>query len=609
MGSTTKKRIEQNRDYWRKRAEYNFEHQEELQESYYERLDKLYEGIQEDLETDYSKIVAKYASNNGFTLEEGRKQLSKKELTEYKSDVYKYLEEVKNSDGSPEYTKYLINQSLKHRATVIDVLKTNWRNTINNLSNPEQEQELLSQIYMDTLLKSRFDLEKGMNSQLNFTRVNENLVKEVLNDTFAGGNFSERYWQDKDKLAKALDSILIRGLASGKSYDKMARDIAKATDSSKKRSQTLVRTEGTRITSQSNLKNMVDSGVRKFEFIATLDNKTSNICSSMDGMIFNIEDAEIGVNVPPLHPNCRSTIAPYIEDFDDLEYDERAERDLITGKTEIIRSADKLTYSDWAGIRIGKNAQEKIEKNKETLKDLLNYVNATAGKEPEKVSVPKSSIYECEAIMRDETPEEIANNPMYKVSTTDENGSEQMAEIIKQLNYNKLPRKVSREEYEETLKNNEVGEMFRGVKDLPDKTVEEMKHDFYKGEFFAGKGIYGNGTYTFYGEKNKRFALEYTNKNNEKDIINCTLSKNAKIIEFTTLEEMIRADKSTQFTRANELYKAKGMEYGSAFLNKTNSILSEPGAYASLLGYDAIRVENKNILVILNRGEVVYCDE
>lgn len=31
----------------------------------------------------------------------------------------------------------------------------------------------------------------------------------------------------------------------------------------------------------------------------------------MNGKVFNIDEAIQGVNVPPLHPNCRSTVAAY----------------------------------------------------------------------------------------------------------------------------------------------------------------------------------------------------------------------------------------------------------------------------------------------------------
>lgn len=44
-------------------------------------------------------------------------------------------------------------------------------------------------------------------------------------------------------------------------------------------------------------------------FIATLDKRTSSTCRQHDNNIYSVADAEVGTNVPPLHPRCRSTIA------------------------------------------------------------------------------------------------------------------------------------------------------------------------------------------------------------------------------------------------------------------------------------------------------------
>ena len=51
--------------------------------------------------------------------------------------------------------------------------------------------------------------------------------------------------------------------------------------------------------------------IDKYEFVATLDTHTSAICQKMDGKIFETLKAVAGVNLPAMHPNCRSTTIPY----------------------------------------------------------------------------------------------------------------------------------------------------------------------------------------------------------------------------------------------------------------------------------------------------------
>ena len=57
-----------------------------------------------------------------------------------------------------------------------------------------------------------------------------------------------------------------------------------------------------------------------------------------------MKDAEVGVNYPPMHPNCRSVDSAYIEGKDYSKLKRRA-RNPITGKTELV-PAD-MTYGEW----------------------------------------------------------------------------------------------------------------------------------------------------------------------------------------------------------------------------------------------------------------------
>lgn len=66
----------------------------------------------------------------------------------------------------------------------------------------------------------------------------------------------------------------------------------------------LVRTEVNYFSNQGTLEGLKAAGFTKYRFIATLDLRTSEMCRKLDLKVFNIDDAEIGVNLPPLHPFC-----------------------------------------------------------------------------------------------------------------------------------------------------------------------------------------------------------------------------------------------------------------------------------------------------------------
>ena len=49
-------------------------------------------------------------------------------------------------------------------------------------------------------------------------------------------------------------------------------------------------------------------GVEKYKILSAHDGRTCDKCADLDGKIFPIDKAEIGVNFPPFHPRCRDTI-------------------------------------------------------------------------------------------------------------------------------------------------------------------------------------------------------------------------------------------------------------------------------------------------------------
>lgn len=61
----------------------------------------------------------------------------------------------------------------------------------------------------------------------------------------------------------------------------------------------------------SSIKKCFDAfGVERYELIAVLDSRTSDICRGMNGKVFSTREYEIGVTAPPFHQHCRTTVSP-----------------------------------------------------------------------------------------------------------------------------------------------------------------------------------------------------------------------------------------------------------------------------------------------------------
>ena len=328
-----KKAIENNSNYWEKRALENKLSAIENEEDYLRRISSIYDHANKQIDEKLAKVYARYAKENNLTLEEAYKQLPKKMETEYKKDVMDYVNKAKD----PSYKQYLLNQSIMHKHSVLDQLRTEMRNVIYDIDMEETGGKFLEKIFTDSNYRAQYS-----NNEEAFAKVDKEKIQNLLKENWSGGgNFSELIWKGREKLVKALDDIVMKGLATGDNYDKMSDKLAKRMDTSKSNAKRLIMTESARMENEGLLSYYQRIGAKQLIFVATLDMRTSEICRAMDGQIIPIEEAKIGLNVPPLHPYCRSVISPH---YEGNEPGDRVYRDVETGKT---KSGRYRTYKEY----------------------------------------------------------------------------------------------------------------------------------------------------------------------------------------------------------------------------------------------------------------------
>ena len=357
-----KKAIESNSNYWEKRALENKLSAIENEEDYLRRISSIYDHANKQIDEKLAKVYARYAKENNLTLEEAYKQLPKKMETEYKNDVMDYVNKAKD----PSYKQYLLNQSIMHKHSVLDQLRTEMRSVIYDIDVEETGGKFLEKIFTDSNYRAQYS-----NNEEAFAKVDKEKIQNLLKENWSGGgNFSELIWKDREKLVKALDDIVMKGLATGDNYDKMSDKLAKRMDTSKSNAKRLIMTESARMENEGLLSYYQRIGVKQLIFVATLDMKTSEICRAMDGTIIDIENAKIGLNVPPLHPYCRSVISPH---YEGNEPGDRVYRDVETGKT---KSGKYRTYKEYLEEELGDKEQaEALASTRNDLQTLIMAVD------------------------------------------------------------------------------------------------------------------------------------------------------------------------------------------------------------------------------------------
>ena len=170
--------------------------------------------------------------------------------------------------------------------------------------------EIIPEAYYHTI----FDIAQGIGKQPEFSAVPTRLINKILNEDWSGENYSKRIWSNTNALAKEVREVLTEAAVSGESIYKTSRKLSDKFNQSAYNSQRLIRTETTYATNQAELLSYDELDIDKYEFVATLDTRTSSICQKMDGKVFKTSDAQAGKNLPAMHPNCRSTTIPYFKE-------------------------------------------------------------------------------------------------------------------------------------------------------------------------------------------------------------------------------------------------------------------------------------------------------
>ena len=346
-------------NYWAKRFEaeeerlHNMSKSEVLEAQ--KEYDKALKSIKEDIEVWYGRI----AKNNDVSLYEAKKLLNKKELEEFKWTLEDYIKQGKENGVNKNWSKELENASARYHIERLEAMKIQVRGEIEKLydNRENRTEEFLKDVFKDQYYRTAFQVAAGTGIGSNLYKLNDQLVNTVIKKPWTpdGKNFSDRIWTDKEKLINTLHTEITQGFIRGDALDKIIGKVSERLNVSKANAARLIYTESAAYSSKARLKSFQDLGVEKYEIVATLDNRTSEICQEMDGKVFDLKDYEVGVTANPFHVRCRTTTAPY---FDDTE-GERAARNGKTGKTEYI-PAD-IKYKDWKEKYV-KNDLRKIDK-------------------------------------------------------------------------------------------------------------------------------------------------------------------------------------------------------------------------------------------------------
>ena len=352
-----------NNEYWAERFLLLNEMLLQKGEAYQKQLEEVYAMVFLSIEKEINDFYNRFAKNNAITFQEAKTLLDSRQREAFQMTLQEYIQYGSMEGVDEKWLKKLENASTVHRITMLQAIQYQLQHHAERLTAKKAEglTRALKEIYKEGYYRTAYTM------QINnpFAKIDENKIEKVLSRPWSpdGKNFSQRIWgSDRSNLIHQLNTRFTQGIIRGQAREKIIKDMKKALNSSAQATKRLVLTESAFVASASRKDCFEELGVEKYQFLATLDLKTSVICQDMDGKVFERKDYQIGVTAPPMHPHCRSTTVPY---FDDTltQTEQRAARG-EDGKTYYV-PAD-MTYKQWYEKYVGADdADGFIDKMKE----------------------------------------------------------------------------------------------------------------------------------------------------------------------------------------------------------------------------------------------------
>ena len=309
------------------------------------------------------EFYAKYAKDNNISMYEAKQRFNKKELKEFKMSLSEYVRKGQSLNITPDdaIIKELKNVSSRVHIERLEALKMEIKAEIDLLSKTMENNldKHLREVYRDTYYRSAYSIQKGLDKFSNIKKLNPELIERLVYKPWTkdNTNWSKRIWGNDGKLVNTLHTNLTQNIITGKPLKDIIDIVEERFNVERNIATRLIMTESAAYHSRAKERCMKDLGCEKYEVIATLDDRTSPICRSMDSKVFDMKDYQVGVTAPPFHSNCRTVTAPY---YDKIEGD----TNLRASRTEDddYELVDVKDYQDWYNNYVEKKNKSSIIK-------------------------------------------------------------------------------------------------------------------------------------------------------------------------------------------------------------------------------------------------------
>lgn len=297
--------------YWSKRLQELDVSLSKDEKRLFSELSKYYEQEYAALDKEIAAYYAKYGEENVIAfrtllleLPDADKQLLLQNMDEFAKQY-------------PEFADLLPVRESIYKLNRLEGLQTSI--VLQQLKIGAIEQSKFREHFEKQALKYANYAAEQLGFGTNFYRIDSEMLQVLIGNPWCNGkDFSERIWANREALAQTLQNEIANGLIRGEDYKTMARVLhQKFENTSQKQAERLVFTEDTYLSNEAKIRPFErNAAYTHYEYLCVEDHRTCETCRALSGQTFEISKRNAGLNFPPMHPWCRCTVMPVVEDLE-----------------------------------------------------------------------------------------------------------------------------------------------------------------------------------------------------------------------------------------------------------------------------------------------------
>lgn len=334
--------------YWERRYLQTKAKEIRSTEAYEKSLQPELNGLFHELNGEVGKWVDKYAKNQGIDSDAARKALNGIHTKHWELTLKQFQEKAKAGGYEEELDAEYFRSRVARLQSLEQQLRSISQPHAQNLTDSMRRE--MAARYDDNYMRTNYNVQAQHGKfTADFARFNDGQLRIAVSQPWGkdGKDFSQRIWKNYQKeLPGYLMDAVLRGTIMGYGPQKVTQMMhARFQDVKRNNVHRLVVSEMAHVAEEANARAYEENEIEEYEYMATLESHTCDVCAKLDGQVFKVSERRSGINYPTIHSRCRCTTVPSIKGLP--EVGERWARDPETGKGKFIKN---VSFEEWKKI-------------------------------------------------------------------------------------------------------------------------------------------------------------------------------------------------------------------------------------------------------------------